>query len=115
MLEKIIPTEIRLAAYLVAALAVTGVGFVVYDAVYDRGYDAASAVYQKEALDREAANNLAINQAQEALRGSIETLILEKEKLEDDIARLNREAAQDPGADDGALGLGSVQRLNSVR
>jgi hypothetical protein len=115
MLEKIIPSEIRLTVYLVATLAITGAGFVAYDAIYSRGYDAASVVYQKEALDREAANNLGIKQAEASLRGSIETLILEKEKLEDEIARLNREAAQDPGADDGALGLGSVQRLNSVR
>ncbi|SOC90139.1 hypothetical protein SAMN05216358_0163 [Rhizobium sp. AN5] len=115
MLGKLIPSQFQIAAYLVAALAVAGVGFWIYDTIYDRGYEAAVIVKDKEAADREAANNKVIAAAEKGLREDLATIILEKEKLEDEVARLNREAAQDPGAADGGIGLGSVQRLNSVR
>ena len=115
MLGKLIPPQFQIAAYVIAALAITGAGYMVYDAIYDRGYDAASKVFEQKALDQKAANELAIKKAEDVLRGEIANLLKEKERLEDDVARLNQEAAQDPGASDDALGLGSVQRLNSVR
>lgn len=112
MLTKL---QIQIAACVVTALAITGVGYLIYDAIYDRGYQAAVLVKDAEAKAKEDANNKAIANAEKGLREDLALIILEKEKLEDEVARLNREAAQDPGADDGALGLGSVQRLNSVR
>ncbi|MGV1754814.1 hypothetical protein [Agrobacterium sp. CG674] len=97
-----------------AAAAVVG-GIWVYNSIYDRGYTAASAHYEQVALDQKAANDLAIEKARELLSGSIRNLILEKEKLEDDVARLNAEAAADPDAAAGGVSAGSVQRLNTVR
>jgi hypothetical protein len=107
--------QIKIAACVVAAVAITGVGYLIYDAIYDRGYQAAVLVKDAEAKAKEDANNKVIANAEKGLREDLALIILEKEKLEDEVARLNREAAQDPGAVDGALGLGSVQRLNSVR
>lgn len=101
--------------YGAAALAAVAGGIWTYNTIYDRGYQAASVHFELQALDQEAANKLAIRKAEDMLRGDIAKLIQEKKDLEDEVARLNQEAAQDPGADDGALGAGSVQRLNSIR
>ena len=115
MLSKLIPPQIKIAAYAVAALAIVSVGYVVYDAIYDRGYEAAVVFKDAEAAAKQAANDKAIKHAEKTMREDLALIILEKEKLEDEVARLNREAAQDPGAADGGIGTGSVQRLNSVR
>lgn len=112
MLTKL---KIQIAACAVAALAIVGISYMIYDAIYDRGYQAAVLVKDAEAQSKLDANNKAIANAEKGLREDLALIILEKEKLEDEVARLNREAAQDPGAHDGALGLGSVQRLNAVR
>ncbi len=101
--------------YGAAALGAVALGLWAYNSIYDRGYQAASTVYERKALDQKAANDLAIQQAEDKLRGSIRMLIQEKEKLEDDYARLSSEAAQDPDAANGGIGVGSVQRINSVR
>lgn len=104
-----------IALYVVIALAMTSVGVWTYNKIYDRGYSAAEVVAEKKKAALKAANELAISVAEQKLRESVTTLIMEKEKLEDDIARLNHEAAEDPDAGAGGIKRSSVQRLNSVR
>lgn len=101
--------------YGAAALAALACGYLVYDAIYDRGYEAASAIYEQQALDRKAANDAAIAKATETLNASVAKLIIEKERLVADVERLSAEAAADPDGATGGIKSGSVQRLNSVR
>ncbi|OWZ90488.1 hypothetical protein B9J07_28290 [Sinorhizobium sp. LM21] len=98
-----------------AVVAAVGVSIYAYNAVYERGYEAMRAVHEKALADQAAANNVVIAAAEKGLREDVALIILEKEKLEDEVARLSREAAQDPGAAECGIGSGSVQRLNSVR
>lgn len=101
--------------YGVAALGAVALGLYAYNSIYDRGYESAAAVYEQQALDLKAANDLAIEKAKEVLNAEIITLNLEKERLEDDVSRLNAEAAQDPDGATGGIKRGGVQRLNAVR
>lgn len=103
------------ALYLICALAVTSIGVWTYNKIYDRGYSDAVVIAEKEKTALKAANDQAIFAAEKKLRDSVTTLTMEKEKLEDDIARLNHEAAEDPDAGAGGIKRSSVQRLNSVR
>lgn len=112
---KLLPPPIQIAAYLVAALAIVSVGYAIYDAIYDRGYEAAIVIKDAEAAAKQAANERAIEHAAKTMREDLALIILEKEKLEDEVARLNREAAQDPDALSCGISAGSVQRLNAVR
>lgn len=116
MLDELVPLKtLRAIAYALGALAVMSAGYFVYDAIYDRGYQAAVIVKDAEAKANEEANNKAIAASEKTLREDMAVLILEKEKLEDDLARLNAEAAADPDAATGGLKRSGVQRINAVR
>lgn len=115
-MDALLPLKTVRAIIVALIVLATGyAGYLVYDAVYDRGYAAGVAIMEKEMDAIRAANDRAVVNAEKGLREDVALLILEKEKLEDDVARLNREAAQDPDALSCGLGLGSVQRLNSIR
>jgi hypothetical protein len=97
------------------AVAIVGAGIYAYNTIYDRGYSAAAVVYEKQAEDQLKANNFAIASAEKGLREDVAALILDKEKLEDEVARLNSEAGADPSAHAGGIKRSSVQRVNSIR
>ncbi|NKL08309.1 hypothetical protein GFL39_25915 [Rhizobium leguminosarum bv. viciae] len=103
--------------YVYAALAVLVVtaGAYAYNVVYDRGWDANEAVWLKKQADQVEANDRAIANATKELREDIAALVVENGKLENDVARLNEEALQDPDAHSGGIKRSSVQRINSVR
>ncbi|WP_326894418.1 hypothetical protein U8P73_36675 (plasmid) [Rhizobium beringeri] len=86
-----------------------------YNVVYDRGWDANEAVWVKKQADQVEANDRAIANATKELREDIAALVVENGKLENDVARLNEEALQDPDAHSGGIKRSSVQRINSVR
>ena len=105
----------RLIVAALAGLALFAAGLLIYNGIYDRGYEAATAFYVAKELRTKAANDAAITLAERKLKEDIAKLKEEKEALEYENARLDADAAQDPHAGDGALGADSVQRLNSVR
>jgi hypothetical protein len=115
MLGKLIPPQFMLTAYLIAAVAVAGVGYWIYDTIYDRGWDAHVVISEKEKAAQLAANNQAIAIAEKGLREDIALLLVDKEKLENDVARLDAEAAADPDAHSGGIKRDSVRRINTVR
>jgi hypothetical protein len=105
--------------YGAAAVAIVTGGTWIYYTIdsraYDRGYQAAVVVKEKEALAQKAANDKAIAASEKGLREDVAAIILEKEKLEDDLARLDAESAEDPDADTGGIKRNGVQRINAVR
>lgn len=101
--------------YGAAALAAVTGTYLVYDAIYDRGYRAAAAVYEQKILDQKAANDWAIEMADVLLRSQVSKLTIEKERLKDEVLRLNAEASQDPDGASGGLKRSSVRRLNAIR
>jgi hypothetical protein len=109
------PPGVKLA-FAVGALILIGLALNwTYDRIYDHGYQAAAVVYEQKAIDQKAANDRAITAADKGLREDMAALALDKEKLENDVARLNAEAAKDPDAASGGVKRSSVQRLNAVR
>lgn len=101
--------------YGAAAMAAVAAGVWAYTSIYDRGYQAASVVYELKAASQKAANDRAIEKANAVLNTQVSNLIIEKERLEDEVSRLNIEASQDPDGSSGGLKRGSVQRLNAFR
>jgi hypothetical protein len=107
--------QIKLIAFAVGALLLIGAGVVVYDKIYDRGYSASSAKHEADEAAMVKANNVAIASAEKGLREDIAALVVEKENLEDENARLDAEADKDPDAHTGGIKRGSVQRVNAIR
>lgn len=107
-----VPWQIWAALAVVVALGVSA--WWINDTAFSRGFAEAERQWQirvQEELDRQQdANDEALRRAQ----AEIARLNEAKEVRDATIARLNREAAQDPNADRPALGTDSVRRLNSV-
>jgi len=103
--------------YVYTGLAVLAVvaGTYVYNVVFERGWNANDALWVKKQADQVQANDRAIANATKEMREDIAALVLENRKLEDDVARLNQEALQDPYAHSGGIKRSGVQRINSVR
>ncbi|QNG62658.1 hypothetical protein B1VFA_113 [Rhizobium phage B1VFA] len=97
------------------AVLVVAAGTYAYHVIYDRGWDANEAAWVKKQADQVEANDRAIANATKELREDIAALVVENGKLENDVARLNAEALQDPDAHSGGIKRSSVQRINSVR
>jgi flagellar biosynthesis/type III secretory pathway M-ring protein FliF/YscJ len=113
---------IRAIAAFLAVSVIWWAADTVHDRIYDAGYAAATAVYDKERADaaeadaneqrRQAiANNAAKKREAEAL-AELERAQTENEELRKE---LRREAQQDPDAGRIAIGSGGVQRINKVR
>lgn len=115
MLKALIPPQFLIGVYVVAGVAIVAAGFWIYDTIYDRGYQAASVIYEQKQAAQKAANDKAIATAEKDMREDMQVLALQKEKLENEIDRLNAEAAADPDAANGGIKRGGVQRINSIR
>lgn len=114
-MNSLIPPQFMIVVYVIVAVAVAGAGFWAYGSIYDRGYSAASAAYEKKAADLKEANDKAIASAEKVLREDIAGLKLQKENLENEVKRLDAEASADPDAASCSLKRSSVQRLNAIR
>lgn len=112
---NLIPSPIR--EYLaIGAIAVASFGaYLVYDAIYARGWDAHVILSEKEKVEMRKANEKAIANAEKTLREDIAILASEKEALENAAAELDREAVEDPDADTGGISADSVRRLNAIK
>lgn len=97
---------------LLAALAVIGT---VTGGAYIKGLTdgkQAERTAQQEALD---SLNADLKEAQRELAALEELRLAEMEELNLEVDELRRLANEDPDANRPALGIGSVQRLNSIR
>ncbi|QIG75637.1 hypothetical protein EVC20_066 [Rhizobium phage RHph_Y2_17_1] len=103
--------------YLYTALAVGVVagGIYAYHVIYDRGWDARDVIAEREKEDMRKANAFAVASAEKGLREDVAALIIEKERLENEVARLDAEADADPDAGDVGVKRNGVQRLNAIR
>jgi len=106
---------IWLAATVIMVVAVISGGVFVYNRIYDRGYQAAKIEDEALMQRMKEANERAITAAEKALREDLANLKLEKDKLENEVKRLDDQADQDPHADTGGIKRSSVQRLNAIR
>ena len=105
----------RLLPYLLAVLAVVGIGWLIYDKGYDRGVNITEQKYQT-AIEEERhrqieANDEALQAAMERQR-ELERLLEERDA---EIADILREAEEDPDAGRRAINSDSGQRINRVR
>ncbi|WP_276122581.1 hypothetical protein [Pararhizobium qamdonense] len=107
-------SPIRIALAAAALLAIAGAAYWIYDAIYDRGWDAHVIVSEKEKQAMRKANDQAIASAEKELREDLAVLLLEREKLENDLVRLASEAAQDPDANSGGIKRNGVRRINAI-
>lgn len=112
----------KAARYALAAALVLMAAWWAYDTVYDRGYAAATAVYDRErAAAAEADANeqrrqaIANNAAKKREADALADLAAKEDEIIKLRKELRREAQQDPDAGRTALGSGSVQRINKVR
>ena len=110
-----IPFQLKIALVAVAALVLVGLGIKVCTSIYQRGWNDHVVVSEREKAAMKAANDQAIAIAEKELREDIAALVLEKEKLEHEVADLDRQADEDPAAHDGGIGPDSVRRLNAIR
>lgn len=101
--------------YLGVALSAVGCALWAYNIIYDRGYQAASTHYEQVMNEQKSANDRAIASAEKTMREDVEAIKLDKEKLENENARLNKEALEDPDARSCGIKRGGVQRINAVR
>lgn len=114
-LWSLIPEPFRLYAAIGLLALVVAAGAIVYSHIYQRGYDAATVAAQAKLDQMQAANDRAIAAAEKTLREDVAELKLQKDNLENEVAKLDAEGAADPDANECGIGVGSVQRLNAVR
>lgn len=108
-------SKISLIVNILIIVALVAGATVVYNHIYERGYQAADAEAKKRELAQKEINDRAIAAAEKRLQADLDRVAKEKELLENEIIRLAYEAAEDPAANDGALSADSVRRLNSIR
>jgi len=110
----------------VGALALAGLVLLAVNAVYNRGYDAASGKFKAEiaemkaaaveARDKEASRQEAANNAAKARESQrIAEIEAENQSLEQRIKELADEASKDPDASRSAVSAPGVRRINKIR
>jgi len=112
---SLIPEPLRIYALLAMIVLTVIAGGVVYSHIYQRGYDAAVIAHQVELKKMQDANDRALAAAEKVLREDLADLKLQKDKLQNEVAKLDADAAADPDAGSCGIGPRSVQRLNAVR
>ncbi len=110
-----IPASVKVAFALGSAILIGLAASWTYNTIYDRGYAAASSKYEAEKKAMVKANQAAIASAEKGLREDLASLSAEKEKLNDENARLDVESAKDPDAHNGGIKRSGVQRVNAIR
>ena len=113
---------VRGLAILLAVGAIWWAADTVHDRIYDSGYAAATAVWDKErsALAEADANEqrrqtIANNAAKAREAKAIAEIAAKEDEITELRKELRREAQQDPDAGRIAIGSGGVQRINKVR
>lgn len=105
----------KVLPYLLAALAVVVVGWLIYDKGYDHGVDVTEQRYQtaiEEERDRQIEANDAALQAALRRQRELEQIVEERNA---EIANILQEAENDPDADRRAINSSSVQRIDRIR
>ena len=102
------------AFYIICAVILGLALYALYDAVYERGYEAAKTVAEAQMKIVQQRNDEAIAETRKVMTNSVNYYVTEKEKLNDELARLKEEAAADPDRDKCGLGANSVRRLNAI-
>ena len=113
---------VRGLAIFLAVGAIWWAADTVHDRIYDNGYDAATAVWDKEraAIAEADANEqrrqtIANNAAKAREAKAIAEIAAKEDEITELRKELRREAQQDPDAGRIAIGSGGVQRINNVR
>lgn len=107
-----LPWQIWAAAAVVLVLGVSG--WYINNRAYDRGFAEADKQWQIIILEERERQDDANNKAARIAEEEIARLNEAKGVRDAIIARLRREAAEDPDAARIAIGVGSVRRLNQV-
>ncbi len=110
-----VPASVKLAIGIGICILIGLGGSWVYNKIYDRGYEAASIKFKAEEAKMIKANQAAIASAEKDLREDIAKLSIDKEKLENESARLDVEADQDRAAHSCGIKRSGVRRLNAIR
>lgn len=107
--------NLKLVGYGVAAIIVGLVIWQIYDAIYERGYDAGISLKQAEIDRTVAANKEAIALAQKHADALSEQLRQKEIIFNNQLQELMHEADADPDASVCGIGSASVRRLNAIR
>lgn len=111
---KLIPPQIQAGLAIVVAVIVITAGTIVYNRVYDRGYQAAVVVAQAEKAKIKAANEKAIADARRTLERQIADLIFANKQVEKDVQELDAQADADPAGARPALSADSMRRIDAI-
>lgn len=118
-LWKLVPVQAKIGIWIALVSLLLIAGAVVYNEIYSRGYDAATAVAEKEKAKQKRANEEAISASSKVLRQQLDTLAFSNTQVENHVSELDtqadKEAAANPVADADGLSANSVRRLNAVR
>lgn len=114
-LVDFIPTPAKAWLALGIVVAVTAAAAYIHVRAYNNGWDAHVVVAEAEKLKMRLANEEAIQAAKNKLLIELGSVRVEKERLENEIQKLNAEGDADPAAHTGGLSADSVRRVQAVR
>lgn len=112
---QLLLANVRLLGYLFVISALLGSGWFLHHSGYNKGVSVTTLQYEtKIEAERNRisiANKAALKQAEQ--RQAI--LLNSLRSREDEIEKLRQEAEADPSANDGALSVDSVRRINQIK
>lgn len=110
----LIPPQIKAGAITIAAALALVAGTIVYNSIYDRGYQAAVVVALAEKAKIKAANDKAISEARRGLERQLADLIFTNKQVEQNVTELDAQADADPAAARPALSADSMRRIDAI-